>query len=81
MSVATRADRRIDLRCPVGARNLLGKVVAAGGRAQVNDDNLLELACRDCTRMARRVDSNIAHVVHRFNVLGHLVESVALERE
>jgi hypothetical protein len=81
MSVSTRADRRIDLRCPVGARALLGRVVAAGGSARVNSDNLLELACRDCTRMARRHDPNIAHVVHRFNVLGDLVESVAVERE
>lgn len=81
MSVLVPADRRIDLRCPVGPRALLGKVVAAGGQAKVNSDNLLELACRDCTRAARRTNSSVVHVVHRFNVLGELVESVANERE
>lgn len=81
MSVVERSDTRIDLRCPVGPRALLGKVVANGGRAFVTGDNLLELACRDCTRLARRKNPAIAHVVHRFDVLGALVESIAFERE
>ena len=81
MSVRERSEQRIDLRCPIGPRALLGKVVKAGGSARVNSDNLLELACRDCTRRARLNNPLILHVVHRFNVLGELVESVATERD
>jgi hypothetical protein len=81
MSVAERSETRIDLRCPIGPRALLGKVVAAGGHAHVDRWNLLELACRDCTKMARRTRPEIGHVVHRYNVLGELVESVAIDRE
>lgn len=77
MSVIERHEALIDLRCPVGARALLGKVVKSGGSATVNSDNLLELACRDCTKTARKTRPEVAHVVHRFNVLGELVESVA----
>jgi hypothetical protein len=80
MSVAERSEQRIDLRCPVGPRALLGKVVANGGDAYINSDNLLELACRDCTRLARQKNPDVAHVVHRFDVLGTLVESAAFER-
>lgn len=80
MSVAERSMERIDLRCPVGPRALLGKVVANGESAVVTSDNLLELACRDCTRAARKKNSRIAHVVHRFDVLGALVESIGYER-
>jgi hypothetical protein len=83
VSVLTRTDRerRIDLRCPVGAKALLGKVVENGESAFVTSDNLLELACRDCTRAARRVNPKVMHVVHRFNVLGQLVESIATESD
>lgn len=79
MSIQTEA--RIELRCPIGFRALLGKVVASGQDVvHVNSDNLIELACRDCTKRARQADSRIAHVFHRFNVMGELVETVAAER-
>jgi hypothetical protein len=79
--VTTDTEIRIELRCPLGPRALLGKVVAAGEPAvHVNSDNLLELGCRDCTKRARVHNPRIAHVVHRYNVLGELVESVAAER-
>lgn len=66
----------VDLRCPVGPRQLLLKLHTTGERAHVNDDNLMEISCRDCTRTARRSDPGVVRVLHRFNFIGELVESV-----
>lgn len=55
-----------ELRCPVNPSRLFarlrGPVIVEG--------NLIEVACRDCRR-GRRVQ-----VLHRFDVLGNLVETV-----
>lgn len=66
----------VELRCPVGARRLLAKVVSEGGKPSVNNDNLLELACKDCAKNARQFDPSVVRILHRFNALGELVESV-----
>jgi hypothetical protein len=66
----------VELRCPVGAKRLLGKSLRDGDKPVVNSDNLLELACRDCATNARQFDGSVVRVLHRFNVLGELVESV-----
>lgn len=65
----------VELRCPVGAQKLLGKVLREGGQPVVTD-NLMELACRDCAQNAREFDPTVRRVLHRFNVIGELVESV-----
>lgn len=60
-----------DLRCPVNPSRLFarlrGPVIVEG--------NLIEVACRDCRR-GRRV-----RVLHRFDVLGNLVETVEVSLE
>lgn len=66
----------VELRCPVGAKRLLAKVVSDGNKPQINSDNLLELACKDCARNARQFDASVVRILHRFNVIGELVESV-----
>lgn len=66
----------VDLRCPVGAQKLLARIRQTQGQVKVTDDNLLELACRDCrSRVAAETGVRPALVVHRFNILGELVES------
>lgn len=65
----------VELRCPVGAKKLLGKVLREGGQP-VMQDNLLELACKDCAKNAREFDMTVRRVLHRFNAIGELVESV-----
>jgi hypothetical protein len=72
----------VEVRCPVGARSLLMKVRLEGGTARRTDGNLLELSCRDCTQAARR-RARANHlpepvrILHRFDVLGQLIESDA----
>lgn len=68
----------IELRCPVGPRQLLGKIRREGGTARVTDGNLMELSCRTCSQTARRSGHPPnTRIIHRFNLLGDLVESVA----
>lgn len=81
MSVKEREEHLVELRCPLGPKALLAKVVKLGDHAVRTTDNLLELACRDCARASRRDDPSVIRVVHRFNVLGELVESAVQHRE
>lgn len=89
MSVKEREEQLVELRCPIGPRALLAKVVRMGDHhAQVWKESslslpefpLLELACRDCAKSCRREDPSVRRVLHRFNVFGQLAESV-IERE
>ena len=66
----------LELRCPVGPRQLLGKVIRETGTVPVDESNLMELSCRDCTRTKRRESPEVFRVVHRYNLLGELVENV-----
>jgi hypothetical protein len=78
MSAQTPEIVLIELRCPVGPRKLLAKIRRAGEPIRVTDGNLMELACRDCSTTARRAGHPPnTRVIHRFNLLGELVESVA----
>lgn len=68
----------IELRCPVGPRKLLAKIRQEGRPIHVTSGNLMELACRDCSSAARKAGHPPnTRVIHRFNLLGELVESVA----
>lgn len=76
---ATLEER--ELRCPHGPKQLLAKVRANGDYRQITNDNVLEIACRDCARVARQKDPTVRRVLHRFNILGELVESVIQRSE
>lgn len=68
---------KVELRCPTGARRLLGKYWMDSSEPLKVTDNLMELSCRDCTRNAREFDRNVVRIVHRFDLIGNLVESIA----
>lgn len=66
----------VELRCPVGPRKLFAKLLQRGEQPQVNPDNLLELSCQDCRRRLRSDgEDDVTFVMHRFNILGQLVET------
>lgn len=81
MSVKERGENIVDLRCPIGPKALLAKVVRQNDHHRMTSTNLLELACRDCRRTEKLRDPQVLQVVHRFNVLGELVESVVSKQE
>jgi len=68
----------VELRCPVGPRRLLAKTVVAGGHPKIVDGNLVELSCDDCKKTMRREGKPVLRVLHRFNLIGDLVESEAV---
>lgn len=70
------STRTIELRCPQGPGRLLSKLLISGGRPEIVGDNLVELACPDCKRSLRLQGQPVLRVLHRFNLLGDLVQSV-----
>lgn len=72
----THTARVVEIRCPVGPRQLLMKVRQSGEVPHYSADNLMELACRDCARNARQVDPTVRRVLHRYAFSGELIESV-----
>lgn len=72
----TETIQVVELRCPVGPRQLLLKLRVSDERPHINEDNLMEITCRDCAKNARQFDPSVKRVLHRFNFAGDLVESV-----
>jgi hypothetical protein len=72
----------IDIRCPVGAKNLLLKVRMSQESMEVNREyGVFEISCRDCTRSQRKemADAGLPtkfRVIHRFYPDGVLCETV-----
>lgn len=64
----------VEMRCPVGPRRLLSKMLLVGDRPHVVS-GLVEIACDDCKKAQRRLDPRVQRVVHRFDMVGQLVES------
>lgn len=63
---------QIEVRCPVTQRLML-KI----GRPTVIDGaNLIEVACRDCRNEIRKQGMVVERVVHRYNVLGDMLETI-----
>ena len=69
----------IEVRCPTGPKRLLAKVRSRGERPAVVEGNLIEFSCADCRRALRNSGRPVGHVLHRYNVLGELVETVVTE--
>jgi hypothetical protein len=71
----------VDLRCPVGPRKLLARLRSEGFKPSIVPGNLMELYCRDCSRVAKNYDREIQHLLHRFDLAGDLVETVTVYRD
>lgn len=63
---------KVELRCPYG--RLFAKVIMDGHIS----DNLFEVACYDCAKASR--SHGVVRVLHRFNVIGELVETIEEHR-
>lgn len=78
----------VDVRCPVEQRRedgtchpgrLLLKIHQAGERpAYVHPDNLIELYCEDCTRRLRKRGRRVRRVLHRYDFIGELIETLVV---
>lgn len=63
----------IDIRCPRHPVRLLLRI---GAPKKIDGANLIEVACRDCRADRRKAGEAVSLVLHRYNVLGELVETV-----
>lgn len=67
----------IEIRCPVGPRRLLSKLLVRGEHPDITPDNLIEFACSDCKQtLSRQGNSRVKRVLHRYDLAGVLVETV-----
>ena len=67
--------RTVELRCPVGPKRLLSKILISGEEPHYTKDNLIEFACADCRRTLRKDGEVVSIVLHRYNFLGDLINS------
>jgi hypothetical protein len=79
LAIAPDVDAgRKDMRCDAG--RLLGKVLVSGEQPTfVRPENLIELACDGCKADYRHRGHSVQRVLHRFNILGELVETLIVE--
>lgn len=72
------SPQAVELRCPVGdPGRLFAKVILSEDQPRVTSSNLLEVACQNCRRHMRGEGrTDVEFVLHRFDILGRLVETV-----
>ncbi len=71
-------DDTVEVRCPVGPRQLLIKLrLGEESGRRVDPGNLMELSCNDCSRRLSRERNESLRVLHQFNFAGELVRTVA----
>ncbi len=81
LGMPVESVREVELRCPTGPRKLFAKLRMSGLPAPVTPDNLIEMACQDCRRRLRGEGRDAQLVLHRFDIVGDLIETVVVDRE
>lgn len=81
LSVAEPAQV-VEVRCPAGPQRLFTKLRLGQTTAQyIQPDNLIEFSCGDCARLIARANGLRVTVLHRFNFVGELVQTLTRPRE
>lgn len=71
----------VEVRCPVGPQRLFTRLKLGEEFARYIDrGNLIEFTCSDCAKEISRQRNWPFRVYHRFNFLGELIETTAVER-
>jgi hypothetical protein len=65
----------VDIKCPVGPQKLLMRLKLDGKRPSIVEGNLLELNCDECKKNMRRQRMAVVRVLHRYDLLGRLIET------
>lgn len=90
MTIAQDVEpRTVEVRCPVPREwpdgrcdpgHLFFRMRLAGEQPQfVHPDNLIELACYDCKKRLAKSGIVVKRVLHRYDMLGQLVETLTQE--
>lgn len=71
----------IEVRCPVGPQRLFTKLKLGEEFAtRIDEGNLIEFTCSDCSKRLSRERQLRVRVYHRFNFIGELVSTVVEPR-
>lgn len=62
-----------EFRCPSNFRRMFAKL--QGAPLAIVPGNLMEFACQDCAKVYRLTDPTVSRVLHRYDLLGALIES------
>ena len=65
----------VEFRCVAYPSVLFGRLRLGEEGVRIVEGNLVEFACRSCRREVCRAGGSVALVLHRFNLLGELVET------
>lgn len=72
----------VEVRCPVGPQKLFTKLKLGEEFAQhIDEGNLIEFTCSDCSRRIGREQQRRVRVFHRFNFIGELVSTLVEDHE
>jgi hypothetical protein len=70
----------VEVRCPVGPQRLFSKLrLGEESSRYVQPDNLIEFTCSDCARRLSREQGRRLRVLHRFDFVGDLIETLTQE--
>jgi len=65
----------VEFRCVAYPGVLFGRLRLREEGVRIVEGNLVEFACRSCRRELSRAGGSVALVLHRFDLLGELVET------
>lgn len=71
----------VEFRCSIYPGVLFGRLRLRDGSVRIVADNLVEFACRSCRRARDGNGPPVTRVLHRFNLLGELVETEIVRSE
>lgn len=69
----------VDVRCPGDFARLFYKIKLTGEKPKYTQDNLVEIACGDCARAARKNGEHVKQVLHYFNFIGECVKTIRID--
>jgi hypothetical protein len=65
----------VEFRCDKNPLKMFGRLITSGERPKVTNDNLMEFQCQACRTTYGRSGKKPRRVLHRFNIVGDLVET------
>lgn len=70
----------VEARCPGDFSRLFYKIRLTGGKPKyIHPENLVEIACGDCARAARKSGLPTKQVLHYFNFIGDCIKTVRVD--
>lgn len=66
----------VEVRCPVDPRRMFSKLRLEGKKPTFVEGNLIEFSCDNCKATLRRRGTPVKRVLHRYDFMGELIETL-----